>query len=471
MIFSKSFFILLFWVLSLIITTLLTVLSLQQEYMAITTAGLIILGILQVIALIRYVYRKDREFDYFIEAISNQDTSAFFTRIKDKHRSRKLYDGYNKVLDNFHQLNSEKVHREVVWAQTLEQITIGMLAYDKNGQILLVNKYFLKLLSLSELKHLTALNRVSPKLTHLLQTLQPGNNRTIKLQHNHQLLQLSLSATKIKQANQLPYMLVSIKEVSVEMAKSEQEAWQKMIRILRHEVTNSVSPVRLLSGSLLQQSKQILQQEQNKSLQQFLERLVQGLEAIHVRSEGLVNFVERYRVFTNLECHNPAPLSIIQLTHEAMAVMDATFHKHGITVKMKGPEELPPIRGDKHLLSQVILNLLKNALEAVTDSANKHIGVYWQLTENGQQLTIEDSGKGISEELLEEVFTPFFTTKPKGTGIGLSLSRQIVLAHQGNLELHSELGKGTAIRLFFPSQNRQLHSKSKTRQNKKDNSR
>jgi len=437
--------------------------------MVVTTTGLIIVAIIQVSALIHHVYRKDREFDYFIEALKNQDTSIFFTHIKDKYHSQKLYAGYNQVLDNLHQLNSENVHREVVWSQTIEQIAIGLLGYDQDGNVLLANKYLKKLLGLEELKRLTSLHRLSPTLIHLLQNLQPGENRTIKLQHKGQLLQLSLSATKIKPATQLPYMLVSVKEVSVEMAKTEQEAWQKMIRILRHEVTNSVSPVRLLSGSLLQQSKQILHQEPNKTLQAFLERSIQGLQAIHSRSEGLVNFVERSQAFSFLEHYTPTPLFLIPLIQETLAVMETTFHKHGITVETKGPKELPSMLGDKDLLSQVVLNLLKNAIEAVPDSALKRIGVYWQCTENGQQLTIEDSGKGISKEIREEVFTPFFTTKSKGTGIGLSLSRQIVLAHQGNMELQSEEDRGTAVRLFFPTQNCQLQSKSETRQNKKYN--
>ena len=451
---TKSFYHLLFWLIAIVATTVIAVLTIQQQYMLITTIGLISLGVLEVYAIFRILYRKDRQFEHFIDAVSTQDASLLLAGRNKNSRYNKLYAGYQRVLDSLHKLNQEKMHRDVLWMQTLKQIDVGILAFDATGNVVQVNDYLLTLLNLSNLHQIAQLKQVAPNLTKQLENLEPGIHKTIRLQCNQQQLHLSLSASVIKPANHLPYKLVSIKEISLETAKTEQEAWQKMIRILRHEVTNSISPVRLISGSLLDQTEELLKEKQYGNVHPYLVQATQGLQAIYNRSEGLINFVERYKVFNDLKNIRQEPVHLHTIAQNAIDIMAASCQHEGITLEVDIESTPPPITGDAQLLNQVLINLIKNAIEATKDTSLGEIMVRLQEHNTTYQMAVEDTGIGIPYELQEEVFTPFFTTKKQGSGIGLSLSRQIVLAHGGQLTLHSKAGAGTSVILTFPAQNK-----------------
>ncbi len=250
-----------------------------------------------------------------------------------------------------------------------------------------------------------------------------------------------LQATDFKARNET-FTLVSIQDIRNELDAQEVEAWLKLIRVLTHEIMNSITPITSLSDTLLNYYTNT-----NEPISaQTTENTVKGLEVIKERGTGLIHFVESYRKLTRI---STPVLKTIELKpfieHLVLLVEDdrITFEKQ-VT-----PENLT-INADEGQISQVLLNLIKNATQAVKGTENPIIKIVANIGENKRpQISVSDNGSGISEELLEQIFVPFFTTKENGSGIGLSISRQIMRNHNGNIKVISKEGKGSRFVLEF----------------------
>jgi len=451
MTFNNTLLKLLLYIVAIIGTTIAFSYVARQSYMLVSSLGLGLLLITESVALIRFIFRKDRYFENFIDAITNNDATLLST-IKDKPLNEKLHTGYQRVLKSLHTLNEQKTAQEVLNTQIMEQIKVGIVAFYTDGNIKQTNSYFCNLFDLSPLNKPSHINYLDIKLAEALKTLKPGHVKTLKLQTNGLIRHLSLNGSLIKPANNQPYMLASMHDISKEMAQNEQQAWHKMIGILRHEVTNSISPVRLLSGNLLQHAKQTRSNITDNILDTFVNRSIKALEAIHNRSAGLINFVERYKAFSDLTKIQKHRIALASVINDSVAIMSDSLTQGNINIKTITRANAAKIVADKYLLSQVCINLLKNAMEALSHSDCKKIEIIQEQTDQFQQVSISDTGCGIPETLQEEIFTPFFSTKETGSGIGLSLSRQIMLAHDGNLQITSTEDKGTTVVLTFPLQ-------------------
>ncbi len=378
---------------------------------------------------------------YFFNAVENEDSTLYFSENVSHKPLRELHKSLNRINLLIKEAKLKNREQEQYFAALLEQVTTGIVVLNANGNILQANTAAKKLLNYNTLTHIVQLKRVDENLYKAFEMLSEGNRQLVKLTYNNNTTQLILQATDFKARNET-FTLVSIQDIRNELDAKEVEAWLKLIRVLTHEIMNSITPITSLSDTLLGYYTNDTQPIST----QITENTIRGLKVIKERGSGLIQFVESYRKLTKIS----APvLKTIELKpfieHLVLLVKDEriTF-KYQIT-----PENLT-IDVDEGQISQVLLNLIKNATHAVREVANPTIKIVADLGKNNRpQISVSDNGSGISEELLEQIFVPFFTTKENGSGIGLSISRQIMRNHGGNIKVISAMGEGSQFILEF----------------------
>ncbi len=239
--------------------------------------------------------------------------------------------------------------------------------------------------------------------------------------------------------------LVSLQNIKPELDLKETETWQKMIRILAHEIINSVSPITSLANSL-----SALVKKESDIKQPVCAKLDKGLTTIKKRGEGMMEFVRKYRNLAILPLPQIAEVSVSELMNELRRLFEEEFIKEKIEFKWKVEPENLSLRVDREQIEQVLINVLKNSIWAVHDQETKKISIHAYPALNKRiHIEVKDSGKGLDEELLDKIFIPFFTTRSEGSGIGLSLARQIMLMHGGNISAHANAVKGSVFILDF----------------------
>ncbi|PIF03172.1 MAG: hypothetical protein CR987_00635 [Draconibacterium sp.] len=378
---------------------------------------------------------------YFFNAVENEDSTLYFSENMSYKPLRELNKSLNRINMLIREAKLKNREQEQYFAALLEQVTTGIVVLNAKGNILQANTEAKKLLNYNTLTHIVQLKRVDENLYRAFEMLNTGNRQLVKLTHNNNTTQLVLQATDFESSNEA-FTLVSIQDIRNELDAKEVEAWLKLIRVLTHEIMNSITPITSLSETLLG----YYTDDTIPISVQTTENTIKGLEVIKERGIGLIQFVESYRKLTKI----PAPiLKTLELKpfieHLVLLVED-----ENITFKYQIIPENLTIDADEGQISQVLLNLIKNATQAVSGSENPIIKIVANLSENNRpQISVSDNGNGISEELLEQIFVPFFTTKENGSGVGLSISRQIMRNHGGNIKVISEEGKGSQFVLEF----------------------
>lgn len=245
--------------------------------------------------------------------------------------------------------------------------------------------------------------------------------------------------------------LVSVRDISREIDRNEMEAWQKLLRILRHEILNSLTPIRLISANL----SETVTLENEMDLPEPMtseqkEALKTGLETIHRRSSSLSNFLDAYSNLYRIPEMEIGPVQVSKLLERTGALFSEQMQQEGITFKMDCSAEIPFIQMDEPLVEQALINLMKNALEAVSSRPLKHIDLVTYSSGGGPVICIRDTGSGIPAEQLDSIFIPFYSTRPDGSGIGLSFTQHIMRLHGGFVHVVSREGKGSEFQLHFP---------------------
>jgi two-component system nitrogen regulation sensor histidine kinase NtrY len=241
--------------------------------------------------------------------------------------------------------------------------------------------------------------------------------------------------------------LVAIQDIKNEMETKELESWIKLIRVLTHEIMNSVAPVTSLSQTILGYFKNL---DGNQPDEKIIGNTIKGLEIINERGSGLISFVENYRKLTRLPQPDKKPINVGQLLENTIMLIKYEPVNEQVQISWKtNPSDLEII-ADKEQISQVLINLIKNSLEALKNLNEGKIMLSGEINTSGRvQITIIDNGPGIPEDLMDKIFIPFFTTKESGSGVGLSLSRQIMMLHNGTLKVVSVQGKQTLAIMEF----------------------
>jgi len=408
--------------------------------------------VFQVASLIRYLDRTNRELTSFLESIRFSEFTRTFQIEGMGGTFNELNRAFNEVMLDFQKVRAEK-EESFHYLQTIVQnIDVSVIAYTADGNIELINKTSKKLFQLSTIKNIKSLENLSPDLVNTLLGIKPGENRLVKVQYDDDILQLAIYASTIKIKDKIIY-LVTIKDIQNVLEEQETEAWQKLIRVLTHEIMNSITPIASLSSTLDLMLKGMVGESKDEPLQvdaESVNEIQEALQTINKRSTGLLHFVNTYRNLTRIPKPNFGVCKVKELFGNIESIMDEELKKFEISLSTSvDPVDLT-FTVDEQLIEQVLINLVKNSVHALNGQPDARIQLAGFMNKRGRvTLQVTDNGPGILKDVLDKIFIPFFTTKPSGSGIGLSLSKQILRLHNGSISAHSEPGTETVFTLTF----------------------
>ncbi len=435
-------------ILAILVTSLAFVWSLNQEYMVATSSGLGVLLLIESFSLYHYSNKMKRDVQRFLDAIKNEDTSIVFKKNYKDSFLQNLHEGFNEIISDFKLIRKEKEIENHFFQYTVQHISIGILAIDLSGNVKLINDAMKKMFHLNQLREIGNLEKIHKDLPDLLHSLQNEEEATLKILINGELKPVSIRAGQFR-LGQEKMKIFSFHDISKQVNRSEVEAWQKLIKILRHEIINSISPIKISSVGMLRLVEEHLQDGKHKFSEESLENMQTGLKTIHKRSSGLSDFVETYRSLTKIPDPQLKEIEVQEIFNDVYHFYKQVLKSEHIEFKQTvNPGQLKFITDEK-LLQQVLINLLKNATEAMKMNSSRNLKLEAYKKDQVVVIKITDNGRGMSPEEMEQAFVPFYSTKEQGSGIGLSLSRQLVQKLNGQMQLYSEKGKYTTVTLQF----------------------
>jgi two-component system nitrogen regulation sensor histidine kinase NtrY len=431
-------------------TVFLFFLSLETNYHVTPfLVGAVIL--IEVFTLIRYVDRTNRDLTSFLESIRFAEFTRTF-KIEGMGSSfDELNRAFNDVISDFQKVRSEKEEHFHYLQSIVQNIDVAILAYRKDGTIEMINKAAKKLFQIHSLKNIKGLEQLSPELVNTLLHINPGENALVKVQDQDDILQLAIYSTEFKIKDKL-IVLSTINNIQNVLEEQETEAWQKLIRVLTHEIMNSITPIASLSSTLEIMLKGITE---NGNVKEELDittvvEILQALQTINKRSTGLLHFVNTYRNLTRIPKPNFKIFPVQELFKNIYLLMEEELAASKINFITRIEPENLMVSADEQLIEQVIINLIRNSIHALENKTTPTIELKAFYNKRGRvTMQVTDNGTGILPEVLDKIFIPFFTTKQSGSGIGLSLSRQILRLHNGTISAYSSPDKETVFTLTF----------------------
>lgn len=394
------------------------------------------LGVIIVIYFIVKLFKRiPNKFAFFLNAVENEDSTLFFPENIRHKPTKEMNKSLNRVNRLIQEVKFKNREQEQYYSLLLEQVSTGILVVNNKGSILLANRAAKELLNYPYLSHIEQLKRVDANLYNAFYRLQgEGRHQFVKVIHKSGSTQLSLHSTMfVNLGNTL--RVYSIQDISNELDAKEVESWQKLIRVLTHEIMNSITPITSLSETILKYYDSSSKPDKTTA------NTVKGLEVIYERGVGLIHFIESYRKLTRLS--KPILKSVVlkEMIEHLLVLMENEPYFHRISFSVEVNPVNICIEVDEAQLSQVFINLIKNAMQAVEHTSSPKIDITAKHTDTGYlEVSVVDNGPGIPLEIMDHIFIPFFTTKDNGSGIGLSLSRQIMRNHGGSIEVVSSSG-------------------------------
>jgi len=414
----------------------------------ILVAGLIIY---QVWSLIRYVDRTNRELAGFLESIRYSEFTRTF-QISDRGSSfDELNAAFNDVMRDFQQVRSEREEHFHYLQSIVQSIDVSILAYQRDGTVEMINPAAKKLFQVNNLRNINTLRSLSDKLADTLLNIDPGENKLVKVQDEEDILQLAIFATEFKVKDKV-ILLSTIKNIQNVLEEQETAAWQKLIRVLTHEIMNSIAPISSLSSTVESMVRPYASGEKDKPEVDLgtIQEIQGALQTINKRSTGLMNFVETYRSLTKIPEPNFSVVSMKELIQHVHTLMKKETQKKGISLSTTIEPDTIEVQIDEQMIEQVLINLIKNSMQALGGSNDGKIMIRGFYNKRGRPtIQVTDNGPGILDDVIDKIFIPFFTTKRSGSGIGLSLSRQILRLHGGTITAKSIPHKETIFTMTF----------------------
>jgi nitrogen fixation/metabolism regulation signal transduction histidine kinase len=405
----------------------------------------------QIIAMVRYLNKSNEEIKSFFDSIKYDDLDQSFTTMGNSEAANRLNEEFNKVIDQFKEIRREKEADFQYMRNIVQHVGIGLITFNKAGEIQLMNAASKKLLNISQVNNVKELEDISPELVDVFFRLKTGGRDLLKLQIADDIIQLAVFAIELTLRGE-EFKLISLQNIQNELEEMEMDAWQNLVRVLTHEIMNSVTPISSLAGTVEVELKDLFSDD--KSITQIenedLEDLYHAVQTIQKRSRGLIRFVQDFRNLTHIPKPKITEVKADEMLKEIKTLLNSEITDNNIHYETKIEPKTMVIMADKELIEQVLINLIKNAFQAFDEQTNRIVEVSASLsTKSRPIITVKDNGNGIDEEAMEKIFIPFFTTKKSGSGIGLSLSRQIMRKHQGTLSVKSKLDEGTEFQMKF----------------------
>lgn len=396
-----------------------------------------LLCIIQIHSLFKFVDITNREISRLLQSIKYSDFTQQFSNEILGSSFKELNESIKNVISKFHQTKKEKQEHLLYLQTVMMHVGIGLLTFNDSGKVVFINNTAKKLLKLPFLKNIEDLDKSGNRLANELRNIKAGEKKIVNYTTVDEVHQLILYSTEFKVGSER-FTLVSIQNIQSELEENEMDAWQKLIRVLTHEIMNSVTPISSLAGTVDKMISETF--SENKSFSEETKNDIHAaLSTIEKRSEGLIEFVAKYRSLAKIPKPEFEKVSIISLFDNISSLMSNEISQSNIELSVKVLPRTITINADPKQFEQVILNLLINAIQAVKENEFPKIELlaYYD-SYRRVNIIVKDNGKGISKEIQEKIFVPFFTTKPEGSGIGLSLSRQIVRAHGGTIRVNSK---------------------------------
>jgi len=394
--------------------------------------------------LYQYVTNVNRKLTYFLESVRYSDFTINFRHDNKMGKTfQELNQQFNEVLHAFRQARAEKEANLQYLNTIVQHIGTGLITFDSTGQVNLINNAALRMLGIYRLHQLSELKDKHPRLYELLSNLDSGV-RELYRTPNDQPLALQGAAIQMRG---MWVRIVVLQNIQTELQQQEVESWQNLTRVLRHEIMNSMTPIVSLVGTM----RLIVNEDIEKSTtdQEAVNDLKEALQTLEKRSKGMMQFVNAYRDFTTLPKPVFANLNAGELLQEVIQLLQTDLTRSGVLWKLSVKPETLTIKADAGQIQQVLINLIKNASESFSQQTDRLITLSAYQNDNLAIIEVQDNGDGIEPEAIDNIFIPFYTTKKTGSGIGLSLSRQILQQHNGQLNVVSEVGKGTVFSLVI----------------------
>ena len=402
--------------------------------------------------LISYLNSTNKKIRFFFDSVRNDDSNLSFPAETKNPALKELYNSMNRVNQQIQQQKIENRQQEQYFRTLLENVATGIITFNEKGFILHANSSAKRLLSIEVLTHLQQIERKDQKLFEAINCIKPFERKLVAVAAESGEIQLSLKATSFK-TNENELVILSIQDIKNELDEKEIESWMKLIRVLMHEIMNSITPITSLSESLSNiysaGGKPVLPEQLNV---RTIATTLQGLNVIKEQGKGLMSFVESYRKLTGVPAPDKKWFRVWDLMSRVKTLYSSLENSGRLEISVISEDPDMEIFADQNLISQVLINLIRNAAEANENEPDSIIKIVAESDNNNFPLIcVSDNGPGISEENLGKIFIPFFTTRENGSGIGLSISKQIMRAHGGNLKVKSVPNKETVFCMSFQS--------------------
>ena len=434
-----------------LIFVLLYLLSVKNYYL--TAMFVTVLILYNIYSLIHYVEATNRHLTSFLESIRYADFSRSFQFKGLGSSFDELRNAFNDVIKDFQKIRSEKEEQYHYLQNVIQHIGIGLIAFRKDGQVELVNSSAKKIFQVNQLTRIQSLETISQEVVDTLLGLTSGDKILMKVTVLGDDLQLAVYATEFKLRNH-EIILASIQNIHTELEAQEMESWQNLIQVQTHEIMNSITPIASLAETLDTRLKEtgnsIRDQLSQDTDKEIIGDIQDALDTILRRSKGLIHYVESYRDLTRIPKPSYKIMAIENLFTNVKRLMENEVNQKGIELRYSVHPRSLELTADEELMEQVLINLIKNSLFSLTDVENGFIEMK-ALLNNQNRIVIQiiDNGSGIVADEIDKIFIPFFSTHPGGSGIGLSLSRQIMRLHGGTITASSIPEKETVFTLKF----------------------
>jgi len=418
-----------------------------------TFTPILVVGLIiyQVWSLIRYVDRTNRELASFLESIRYSEFTRSF-QISDKSSSfDELNTAFNDVMKDFQQVRAEREEHFHYLQSIVQNIDVSILAYQRDGTVEMINPAAKKLFQVNTLKSIHKLRPLSEKLANTLLAINPGENRLVKVQDEEDILQLAIYATEFKVKDKV-ILLSTIKNIQNVLEEQETAAWQKLIRVLTHEIMNSIAPIASLSSTVESMIKPYVTGDMDKIKVDIetVREIQAALQTINKRSTGLMNFVETYRSLTKIPEPNFAVVRMKEIVQNVTTLMKKEVQESNVILTTTLEPDTIELQVDEQMIEQVLINLIKNSVQGLEGGTDGTIQIRGFYNKRGRPtIQVIDNGQGILSDVIDKVFIPFFTTKRSGSGIGLSISRQILRLHGGTITAQSIPNEETIFTMTF----------------------
>ena len=406
---------------------------------------------LQAYLILKYLNKVNRDLAGFFHSIKYDDHSISFNKNKYGGSYNELYECLDEVNKKIRKYRILTESQEQYFKNLVKHVDIGLICFNDKNIVEFCNDSALELLDRNNISNFRDIDSIDKNLGEIMSEIKPSESKTARVSLNNEILQLSVKVSQfVVLDNKLK--LYSLQNIKNELDEKELESWQKLIRVLTHEIMNSIGPVSSTIKTILEfltVNDSAKTKKLNELNDELIEDSVKGLKIIDDRSTGLVDFVQNFRSLTLLPQPELSTISISRLFEEIHVLLKEKLEKKDINIEIHCENNLD-LEADKKLIEQVLINLINNSTNALEKSENKRIILKAQ-KDHFERLIIQliDNGEGIPLEIIDKIFIPFFSTKEKGTGIGLSLSQQIMFSHGGTINVQSELGKGTVFTLKF----------------------